>query len=188
MVLTVTQNVIRDLLRHSDFLMPSKLSGKRGKRCNCMDPLRDVRSKYTSQCKIFCTFREIRYRGGLGIRCELLQDLEAIRFIIDDQLGEDEAIFHFRDGRILEYSDVIAKCPSEVPSIQDGVNLLEFYNNKLKKNITDEQFVLMDKQGRYHPISELFIAKVPTPCSSCQNLPQSPSTNSPKLNEDTQKV
>ncbi|EFO86708.1 hypothetical protein CRE_04511 [Caenorhabditis remanei] len=161
--------------------MPPKLSGNRGKRCNCMDPLRNIRSKYTSQCKMFRTFREIRYRGGLGIECGLLQDSETLRYRIADQLAKDEAIFYYKDGRILEYCEVITKCPSEVPSIQDGANLLEFYNSRLKENITDEQFVVMDKQRIYYPISELFIAKVPTPCSSCKNFPHSTTTIFPRL-------
>ena len=141
--------------------MSEELSGNQNNHCNCMDPLRDLRAKYTKSSRPIRALRKIGYCANLCVPLNLLQDSETIRFIIDYTMPTNTAIFHERDGRMVDYYDVIAKYPSGVPSIQDGVNLLEFYNSKSRKKITDNQYLVVDKHGRYYPITELFFARVP---------------------------
>ncbi|KAF1771420.1 hypothetical protein GCK72_003249 [Caenorhabditis remanei] len=165
--------------------MPQDLKqpGNHGNNCNCMDPLQDIRDKqYTSRRLLARAYREIRYRP-LCVPSNLMQHTAHVRFTMD-LMARDEAIFYKEDGRIIEWPDVIPKCPSEVPSVQDSVNLLNYTNAQSRGKITDEQFVVKDKYGRFYPISELFIARVPSSsCSSCKNLPQSPSPISPQPND-----
>ena len=144
--------------------MSQEPSDNHDNRCNRMDPFRDIRLKYSSCRKLNRALKEIGYRGFYGLNRNQLHEMSEILYIINFKMRENEKIFYQENGRMLDCCDVIAKNPSDVPSIEDGVNLLEFYNSKRNNpamKITDYQFVVMDKHGRYYPISELFICRVP---------------------------